>query len=76
MIFLIPLLGLKRLDRQRNPDIRNILKVNNIAEDTKLCEKKWLDHLERMDTSRLQRMAFLYQPLGRRDVGRPRPRTS
>jgi hypothetical protein len=28
-----PLLGLIRLDRQTNPDIRNRLKVNNIVED-------------------------------------------
>jgi hypothetical protein len=29
MRFLRPLLGLTRQDRQRNPDIRNRLKVNN-----------------------------------------------
>jgi hypothetical protein len=33
MRFLIPLLGLTRLDRQRNSDIRNRLKVENILED-------------------------------------------
>jgi hypothetical protein len=49
--FLRPLLGLKRLDRQRNPDIRNRLKVNNRVEDMKLYQKKWLEHLEGMDGS-------------------------
>jgi hypothetical protein len=33
---------------------------------------KWLDHLERMDRSRLPRLAFQYQPRGRRDMGTPR----
>jgi hypothetical protein len=36
-------LRLKRPDRQRNPDIRNRLKVNNIAEDIILHQNKWLD---------------------------------
>jgi hypothetical protein len=74
MRFLRPLLGLTRLDRQRNPDMRNRLKVDNIAEDIKLYQKKWLDHLDRMDRSRLPKLAFQYQPLGRRDIGRPRRR--
>jgi hypothetical protein len=72
MRFLRPLLGLTRLDRQRNPDIRNRLKVNNIVDYIKLYQKKWLDRLERMDRSRLPRLAFQYQPWGRRDMGRPR----
>jgi hypothetical protein len=74
MKFLTPLLGLTRLDRQRNTDIRNRLKVKNRVEDIKLYQKKWLDHLERMDRSHLQRLAFKYQPRGRRDMGRPRRR--
>jgi hypothetical protein len=34
-----------RLDRQRNPDICNRLRVDNIAEDIKMYQKRWLDHL-------------------------------
>jgi hypothetical protein len=34
--FMRPLLGLTRLGRQRNPDISNRLKVDNIVEDIKL----------------------------------------
>jgi hypothetical protein len=33
------LLGLTRLDRQRKPDIRNRLKVDNLVEDIKLSTK-------------------------------------
>jgi hypothetical protein len=74
MRFLIPLLGLTISYRQRNPHICNRLKVNSIVEDMKLYQKKWLDHLERTDRSRLPRLAFHYQPRGRRDMGRPRRR--
>jgi hypothetical protein len=45
-IFCISVLGLIRLDHQRNPDIRNKLKVNNIAEDIKFHQNKLLDHLK------------------------------
>jgi hypothetical protein len=45
--------------------------VNNLIEDIELYQKSWLDHLERMDRSRLPKLAFQYQPRGRRDAGRP-----
>jgi hypothetical protein len=67
MRFLRPLLALTRLDRQRNPDIRTRLKVDNIVEDIELNQKKWLDQLEPMARSRLPK----YQPWERRDMGRP-----
>jgi hypothetical protein len=74
MRFLRPLLGLTRLDRQRNPEIRNSLKVDNIVEDIKQYQRRWVDHLERMDRSRLPRLAFQYQPREWRDRGRLRAR--
>jgi hypothetical protein len=40
MRFLKPLLGRTRFDRQRNPYIRNRLKVYNILEGIKLYQKK------------------------------------
>jgi hypothetical protein len=74
MRLLRPLLELTRLDRQRNPDIRNRLKVKNLVEDMKLYHKKWLHHLEPMDRSHVPGLAFQYQPRGGRDMGRPRRR--
>jgi hypothetical protein len=71
---LIPLLGPRNLDRQRNPDIRNRLKVDSLVVDIKLYQKNCLDHLERMDRSLLPKIAFQYQLGGRRDIGRPRRR--
>jgi hypothetical protein len=49
---LSPLLGHTRRNSQRNPGIRNRLKVNNLIEDIKLYQKIWLDDLEGMDRSR------------------------
>jgi hypothetical protein len=69
MKFLRLLLGLIKLDRQINPDIRNGLKVDIVEEDIKLYRKKGLDHLERMDRSRVPELAFQYKPLRRLDVG-------
>jgi hypothetical protein len=39
MRFLRPLLGLTRLDNQRNLEIRNSLKVDNIVEDIKQYQR-------------------------------------
>ena len=75
MRFLRPLLGLKMLDRRRNCNIRNRLKINNIAHDFKAHKKKWLDRLKRMDMDRLPRLALQYhQPKGRRKLGQTRRR--
>jgi hypothetical protein len=72
MRFLIPLLSLTTLDHQRNTDICNRLKVDNILEDIKSNQKYWIDHLKQMDRNRIPKLASQYQPKGRRDIGRPR----
>jgi hypothetical protein len=74
MSFLRPSLGLTRLHLQRNPVIRNRLKVDNLVEDVKSYQRNWLDHLKRMGTSSLPKLTFQYQPWGGRDIGRPRRR--
>jgi hypothetical protein len=65
MRFPRPLLGLTRLDRQRNPDIRSSLKVNNLIENIKTISKELVRHLERMDRSHLPKQNFQYQPPGK-----------
>jgi len=72
MGFLRPLFGLTRLDRQKNSDIRYRLNVDNLVEGIKLCQKKWLGHLTRMDRSHLIKLGFQYQTEGRRNIGRRR----
>jgi hypothetical protein len=70
MRFLRPLLGPTRLDRQRNTDIRNRLKVDNILEDIKSHQKNWIDHLKQMDRNRIPKLASQSQPRGQEDIGR------
>ena len=37
-------------------------------------KQSWINHLERMDNTRLQKHALNYTPRGRRDLGRPSKR--
>jgi hypothetical protein len=46
MRFLRPLIGLTRFDCQRNCDICNRLKVDNILQDIISYQKNWIDHLK------------------------------
>jgi hypothetical protein len=72
MRFLRPPLGYKRLDRQRNEDIRKTLKVTNIVKEIQQYQKDWKRHLQRMDKGRLPQLALRYRPQGQRDRGRPK----
>jgi hypothetical protein len=58
MRFLRPLLGVTRLDRKRNCDIRNRLKVDNISEDIISYQNNWIGHLKRMDSNHIPKLAF------------------
>jgi len=48
--------------------------TQNIAQEIKLYQKKWLQHVQRMATNRLPKQALQYKLKGRRNVGRPRKR--
>ena len=76
MRFLRPLMGVTRLDRLRNVDIRAQLMENNIIEEVQYYQKEWKDHVLRMPPSRYPRQALFYQPSGRRNIGRQRRRWS
>jgi hypothetical protein len=49
MVFLRPSVDLTRLDCQKNPDIQNRPKINNLIEDIKSYQKNWLDYMEGVD---------------------------
>jgi hypothetical protein len=74
MRFIRPLLVYKRLDRQRNEDIRKTLKVTNIVKEIQQYQKDWKIHLQRMDKGRLPQLALRYQSQGQRDRGRNKER--
>jgi hypothetical protein len=45
-----------------------------MVKEIKRYQKKWLQHVQRMDTNRIPKQALQYNPKGRRNIGRPRKR--
>ena len=74
MKFLRHLLGITKLDKEKNQCIRQKTGVQNMVKEIKHYQKKWLQHVQRMDTNRLPKQALQYKPKGRRNIGRPRKR--
>ena len=74
MKFLRHLLGITRLDKQKNQCVRQKTGAQNIVHGIKQYQGKWLKHVQRMDTNRLPKQALKYKPNGRRNIGRPRKR--
>ena len=74
MKFLRHLLGIKKLDKEKNQCIGEKTGAQNIVKEIKQYQKKCLQHVQRMDTNRLPKQALQYKPKGRRNVGRPRKR--
>jgi hypothetical protein len=74
MRFLRSVTGYTRLDKIRNEDIRQELKISGIQDVRLKYKRNWLNHLDRMDNTRLPKYSFTYKPRGRRDRGRPRKR--
>jgi hypothetical protein len=73
-IFLRRLLGVTKLDRERNRSVRKKLAVQNVVLEIKQYQREWLQHVERMDTDRIPKQALKYGPKGKRNIGRPRKR--
>ena len=68
-------LGITKLDKEKNRCIRGEKTgAQNIVKEIKQYQKKWLQHVQRMDTDRLPKQALQYEPKGRRNVGRPSKR--
>ena len=44
------------------------------SKEIKQYQEKCLQHVQRMDTSRLPKQALQYKPKGRRNIGRPKKR--
>jgi hypothetical protein len=68
------LLGVIKLDRERNQSVREKLGVQNIVLEIKQYQRQWLQHVERTDTDRIPKQALKYRPRGKRSIGRPRKR--
>jgi hypothetical protein len=62
------------LDKEKNKYSKEKTGAQNIVQETKQYQKKWLQHPQRMDANRMPRQALRYWPEGRRNVGRPKKR--
>ena len=65
---------LTKLDKEKNQSIRQKMGEQSIVKEIKEYQKKWLQHVQRMDTNRLPIQALQYKPKGRRNIGRPKKR--
>ena len=74
MKFLRHLLGITKLDKEKNQCIREKTGAQNIVKEIKQYQKKWLQHVQRMDTNRIPKQALRYRPKGQRNIGRPKKR--
>jgi len=71
--FLGSVMGYTRLDKISEV-IRKELEISGIQDVRLKYKQNWINHLERMDNTRLPKYALTYKPRGRRDHGRPRKR--
>jgi len=62
MKFLRHLLGITKLDKERNQCIRQKTGAQNIVKEIKQYQEKWLQYVQRMDTNRLPKQALQYKP--------------
>ena len=68
------LLGITKLDKEKNQSITQKTGAQNMVKEIKQYQKKWLQHVQRLDTNIIPNQALQYQPKGRRNIGRPRKR--
>ena len=47
---------------------------DNNNDEESWIQKKWLQHVQRMDTNRIPKQALRCRPKGRRNIGRPKKR--
>ena len=67
--FLRQLLGITKLDKEKNQCVRENTEAQNLVKEIKQYQEKWLQHVRRMDTNRIPKGALQYKPKGRRNIG-------
>jgi hypothetical protein len=74
MKFLRHLLGITKLDKEKNQCIREKTGAQNIVKEIKQYQEKWQQHIQRMDTNRMPKQALQCKTKGRRHIRRPKKR--
>jgi hypothetical protein len=54
-------LGITKLDKETNQCIREKTGAQNIVKEIKLYQKKWLQHVQRMDAKGIPKQALQYR---------------
>jgi hypothetical protein len=62
MEFLRHLLGITKLDKEKNQCIKEKTGAENIVKEIKQYQEKWLQNIQRMDTNRIPKQALQYKP--------------
>jgi hypothetical protein len=62
MTFLRHLLGITKLDKEKNQRIRGKTGAQNIIKEIKQYQEKWLQHIQRMGTNRITKQVLQYKP--------------
>jgi hypothetical protein len=60
--------------RRRNVELQNVYKSPDIVTEIKIRRLEWLEHVIRMEDTRIPKMALNTKPEGRRRVCRPKLR--
>jgi hypothetical protein len=74
MKFLRPLLGIAKLDKEKNQSIRKKKWGTEHSKGNETVPAKVVTTVQRVGTDRLSQQALRYRPEGRRNLGRPRKR--
>jgi len=56
------LLGITKLDKEKIQLLDKQTGAQNIVKEIKQYQKKWLQHVQRMDTNRLPKQALQWKP--------------
>jgi hypothetical protein len=71
-VFAVP--WITKLDKGKIQCIREKTGAQNIVKEIKQYQKKWLQHVQRMDRNKIAKQSLQYRPNGRRNFGRPKKR--
>jgi hypothetical protein len=71
---LTDLLGITKLDKEKHQCIREKTGAQNIVNEINQYQKKWLQHVQKMDTDRMPKQELQSRPKGRKNIGRPKKR--
>jgi hypothetical protein len=74
MNFLQKTKGCTKLDHITNEIIRTELNIYPVNDTIEQYRKNWLQHINRMQDTKLPKRALQYRPSGKGDTGRPKKR--